>query len=201
MRLAGVPVAFPRSPRPRELPDTARLLAAAADPRDSMTLAFAGVIGRTRLRATPYDVPVAGLDARSLSQLSARFFPRLATPLQADGAVFDNDDTIDEFDDLVELLLDHRASLDPSVDWLAHAIATASMEGNHLWQDLGLPDRGVLNALLRRHFPALAAKNVGDMKWKKFFYRELCKRAEVLVCKSPVCSACVNYAKCFGPET
>lgn len=200
MRLAGVPIAAPRGTSRREVPGTPRLVAAAADPADPLTLAFAGVIGRAPLRCAPYDVPIAGIDDRALARLSRRFFPGLARPLEGDGTELARVDTFDEFADLVELLTEHRASADPAVDWLAHAIATASMEGDHLWQDLGLPDRGVLNALLREHFPALAAKNVGDMKWKKFFYRELCKRAEVFVCKSPVCSACVDYPKCFGPE-
>ena len=29
-------------------------------------------------------------------------------------------------------------------------------------------------AVLDRHFHALAARNTGDMKWKKFFYKQLC---------------------------
>jgi nitrogen fixation protein NifQ len=49
-------------------------------------------------------------------------------------------------------------------------------------------------------FPALAARNVGDMKWKKFFYRQLCEHAAVPICKSPNCADCVDYRACFGPE-
>lgn len=94
---------------------------------------------------------------------------------------------MDEFFDLVELLGEHRASDDPAVQWLACAVATASMEGNHLWQDMGLPSRRELSAVLSIHFPSLAARNTGDMKWKKFSTAS-CARAEVLVCKSPTCS-------------
>ena len=53
--------------------------------------------------------------------------------------------------------------------WLAHAIATAAMCENHLWQDKGLPNRKVLAALMQKYFPSLAALNNKDMKWKKFF--------------------------------
>jgi nitrogen fixation protein NifQ len=38
------------------------------------------------------------------------------------------------------------------------------------------------------------------MKWKKFFYRQLCLREEILICKSPTCADCCDQAKCFGPE-
>ena len=80
------------------------------------------------------------------------------------------------------------------------AIATAAQRDNHLWQDLDLPSRSELSAILQLRFPTLAAENTGDMKWKKFFYRQLCKRAEVPICKSPHCAECCDYAVCFGPE-
>lgn len=57
-----------------------------------------------------------------------------------------------------------------------------------------------LSTLLRRHFAPLAARNSGDMKWKKFFYRELCQRDGVLVCKAPNCAVCDDAALCFAPE-
>jgi nitrogen fixation protein NifQ len=54
--------------------------------------------------------------------------------------------------------------------------------------------------LLNENFPGLAAKNVGDMKWKKFFYRQLCERAEIPICKSPNCAICTDYDVCFAVE-
>jgi nitrogen fixation protein NifQ len=112
---------------------------------------------------------------------------------------------MDEFDDLVALLLAHQTTTTPDSRWLAHAIAiaiaTASMADNHLWQDLGLPSRVELNTLIQTRFSALKEKNTGDMKWKKFFYRQLREQAEVLICKSPSCASCSDYAACFGPET
>ena len=39
------------------------------------------------------------------------------------------------------------------------------------------------------------------MKWKKFFYRQLCERSGMLICKSPRCADCVDYRICFGPES
>lgn len=106
----------------------------------------------------------------------------------------------EEYDDIVLLLLEHRARADAESERLCHVIAMAAMGDNHLWQDMGFASRKELSTLMREHFPALVAKNVGDMKWKKFFYRQLCERAEVPICKSPHCAACRDYHLCFGPE-
>ncbi|MBK1666068.1 hydrogenase [Rhodospirillum rubrum] len=84
--------------------------------------------------------------------------------------------------------------------WLAAILARRSLRPNHLWQDLGLRARSDLSGLLVRHFPGLAARNVQNMKWKKFFYRELCRREGVVVCKAPHCAACDDHAHCFGGE-
>jgi nitrogen fixation protein NifQ len=54
---------------------------------------------------------------------------------------------------------------------------------------------------MRENFPALAAKNSGDMKWKKFFYRQLCERAQVPVCKAPHCAECSDYTYCFSHDS
>ena len=42
--------------------------------------------------------------------------------------------------------------------------------------------------------------NTGDMKWKKFLYRQFCSREGIYVCPAPSCGVCKDYAKCFGPE-
>ena len=109
----------------------------------------------------------------------------------------------DEIVDLMSLLGEHA---DPAAgpgavaDAIAWAIACASLGDQHLWQDLQLPSRRELSALFEHWFPALAAKNTQNMKWKKFLYRQLCLREELLICKSPSCDACSDHALCFGPE-
>jgi nitrogen fixation protein NifQ len=109
----------------------------------------------------------------------------------------------DEVADLVSLLLAHA---DPAAGSMAEArrvaltVAVASLGDNHLWQDLQLASRAELSALMRRWFPALVAKNHADMKWKKFLYRQLCEREQVLICKSPSCAVCTDFAGCFGAE-
>jgi nitrogen fixation protein NifQ len=111
------------------------------------------------------------------------------------------DRRLDEFEDLVQLLMDHANACDESTFALARYIAKTCCTGeNHLWQDMCLPNRAALSALMEENFPALVAKNIGDMKWKKFFYRQLCERADILICKSPSCGVCVDFDKCFGSE-
>ena len=176
------------------------LIEAALHPDHVVTLAFAGVIALAPQRAAPYDVAIAGLDARSMAALRERYFPDLPFPFEPDAHCQEAAARIDEFDDLLALLLEHRSLLDQESHWLAHAVATACMGQNHLWQDLGLPNRATLSWLMKHHFSSLAASNTGDMKWKKFLYRQLCVRAELFVCKSPNCRACNDYAQCFAVE-
>jgi nitrogen fixation protein NifQ len=102
--------------------------------------------------------------------------------------------------DLRRLLIEHRSHGIIEEEWLAAIIARRSLKSNHLWQDLGLANRGELSRLMQRHFGPLARRNSGDMKWKKFFYRELCARDGVVVCRAPNCNVCDDAAVCFGPE-
>jgi len=137
-----------------------------------------------------------GLSAAALAALAARYFPGDA---RFNGPGGDAPAALEE-PDLRALLLDHaRAGSDEAV-WLAHILARRSLGANHLWQDLGLPNRADLSALIRRHFPGLAAANRGDMKWKKFFYRELCRREGMLICKAPTCESCTDFDVCFAAE-
>ena len=109
----------------------------------------------------------------------------------------------DEIEEVSSLLLEHA---DPGVGSgadraeVASIVALACLGDDHLWQDLQLASRVELGVLLRRWFPALAAKNTGDMKWKKFFYKQLCERAEIHACRAPSCAVCSDHAACFGPE-
>lgn len=182
------------------------LLAFASHPHLPETQALAGTIALAPRRRGPWRAPVAGLGARDLDAVLLGYFPA-AAPLRPllhiwrEQAEAEARHGMDEFDDLVALLLAHQTSDAPDSRWLAHAVATASMADNHLWQDLGLPSRVELNALMQTRFTALKQMNAGDMKWKKFFYRQLCEQAEVLICKSPSCANCCDYSLCFGPET
>lgn len=106
----------------------------------------------------------------------------------------------DEVADLLALLLEHAAFSGGLTHHIAQAVAEACMGTNHLWEDLGFDNREQLNELMQRFFPALKVKNAKNMRWKKFFYRTLCERADVLICKSPHCDACDDRPKCFEPD-
>jgi len=110
------------------------------------------------------------------------------------------DNRIDEYDDIIALLKDHRCDDSDETQRTILWVAEACMGCNHLWQDMQLPNRLALSELMKNTFPTLAAKNTGDMKWKKFFYKQLCERADIFICKSPTCGVCVDYNKCFGAE-
>lgn len=150
----------------------------------ALLLAFEGVLAR--------------FGSLGLSQDEAR---ELASHYDLTGADADLPPALhhraDEVDDVRALLLEF-AQREPA-PWLASAVAVACLGDNHLWQDLGLPSRAVLSQLLGTYFPTLVARNRGDMKWKKFLYKELCDRAQVL-CRAPSCAVCSDYAFCFGPE-
>jgi nitrogen fixation protein NifQ len=136
-----------------------------------------------------------GLTPESFATLWQNYFPGDALQL-LDGP----GEVIVELDDLLKLLIEYRAGLRDSELWLAHIVAYSCCGRNHLWQDLGLANRGELSLLMNTAFPALAALNVGDMKWKKFIYRHYCAREGIYVCPAPSCGECSDYAKCFAKE-
>ena len=143
--------------------------------------------------------PGLGLVEADFLALMARHFPVFGATLGG------RDSRVDaareaERDDLSALLLAHRAERDDSERWMAEIVACACMGADHLWQDLGLWSRVDLSRLMTQNFPALAATNTRDMKWKKFLYKQLCERADVQVCRAPSCEVCGDYAGCFGPE-
>ncbi|TDV15728.1 nitrogen fixation protein NifQ [Paraburkholderia caballeronis] len=175
---------------------------------DSPTvLALAGVLSAAFDEDGVRVLPIRGLDARASRWLLAHWFPGAdaALSLAWDGPVeaARRGSRYDEVEDLVTLFIEHadpRAGTRDEVACVAHALACACLGENHLWQDLRLPSRRELSALLGYWFPRLAAKNVHDMKWKKFFYKQLCEREGLFVCKAPSCGVCADYARCFGPE-
>lgn len=106
----------------------------------------------------------------------------------------------DEWQELRELLLAGRAGRAGEAA-IAAVVAAACLGGDHLWRDLGLASREQLRELLEYNFPRLAARNVNNMRWKKFFYRQLCEQDGAYVCRSPSCEACPTYHDCFGEES
>jgi len=100
-----------------------------------------------------------------------------------------------------ELLWRFRSAPQPLNSLLSVLVARRATRANHLWQDLGLANRDELSRLMVRHFPALALRNSQDMKWKKFFYRMICRDEGFSMCTAPCCSDCSDFALCFGDES
>lgn len=181
------------------------LMGHASNPEDGLTMAFAGVIqsaGKGEIQPPNLGM---GLSVNKFIELLDRYFPG-ASPKMCD--VSDKTESadclpfrMDEFQDLVELLLEHRSNDTEQTEWLAYAFASGCMGKDHLYADMGLPGRPAVSALLEHHFNALFLKNEGrKMKWKKFLYKQLCDRAEIKACPAPSCSVCDEYRNCFSVE-
>ena len=183
------------------------LMSCALDANEPATLALAGVLSAAFERHGQHLLPMPGLDARATRWLLAHWFPGADAALRLDWQALEGagrtEPRSDEIEDVVSLL---RGYADPAAgpreasDAIAWAMACASLGSNHLWQDLYLPSRSELSALIGHWFPSLAAKNTQHMKWKKFFYKQLCEREDVMICKAPTCGVCTDHAVCFGPE-
>jgi nitrogen fixation protein NifQ len=141
-----------------------------------------------------------GLDPAAFRCLLAYHFPRLDLGDQPRVGRTPGEARNDERGELVRLMLMDKAGESPSEVWMAHVVAAGCMASDHLWQDLGLWQRAELTALMRRNFPALAARNVKDMKWKRFLYKQLCEAEGIYICRAPSCEVCTDYHACFGPE-
>lgn len=139
-----------------------------------------------------------GLSNRDFSALIEKHFPQASLTVSFKEQI--NDPRELERDDVLSLLLEHRAFKDGSEEWMAEIVTAACMANDHLWQDLGLWSRDWLSKLMTQNFPALAAKNEHDMKWKKFLYKQLCEKEGINTCRAPSCEYCTDYLNCFGNE-
>ena len=139
-----------------------------------------------------------GLSSGDLDALLAIYPSTTSVALDAQPSTIE----FDEEEEQLRALFD-RYRVDDSLEtgWLVSMLARRCMSPNHLWQDLGLSSRGDLNRLMRERFPALAARNTQNMKWKKFFYRCLCEMEGFSLCAAPTCAECSDYSACFGEET
>lgn len=106
----------------------------------------------------------------------------------------------DEIEDLGGLLLEGAVQDEEVVSLLAAVVAAGCLASGHLWRALGLSSRQELRELLSFAFPVLVAENTADMRWKRFFYRQLCEREGDYVCRAPTCGECSSYDECFVTE-
>jgi len=140
-----------------------------------------------------------GLSADDFAALIIGCFPHVSVLLSV---LASGDHELDEEAEMVrDLLLAHRSTTGEIGRWLATMVARRAMQPEHLWEDLGLRDRSELTRLLLRHFEPLARDNTRNMRWKRFFYRKLCEDDGMVMCSTPVCAQCNDFAECFGDES
>ncbi|WP_425090886.1 nitrogen fixation protein NifQ [Tropicimonas sp. S265A] len=137
-----------------------------------------------------------GLSGMQIAQLRDRWAPHARLPdldLPAPEAPEDQR--------AIGTLIALRSGLPSSeARWLTPILARRAMEPRHLWEDLGLPSRLALSDLISRILPGLAKANARNMRWKKFFYRQICADTAFSLCLSPSCEACDERSDCFASD-
>ena len=140
-----------------------------------------------------------GLTSAQFGRLCRHYFP--AVELKDDHCRGGSEVAGDP--ELVALLLGYAGG-DPesentmSASVLARILAARAELPGHLWVATGLFSRAELGEAIQRHLPALFAANDQGMRWKRFFYRQICEKNGGMMCKSPVCGDCSEYELCFG---
>lgn len=141
-----------------------------------------------------------GLTSQQVTSLCHSYFPAIGYD---DGPK--ESSAVSSDPDLLQLLLDYAAEDDDDEDGtilsgtlLAHILAARAARPGHLWIAMGLFERAELGAAIKRHLPELFAANYQGMRWKRFFYKQICEQQGGVLCKSPVCGECSEYELCFG---
>jgi nitrogen fixation protein NifQ len=176
--------------------DAARALwSRATDPASADTMLFARLIGA---RIEKNETPLLGLDAAEFAALMHRHFPGAAFPAPAEAPRFAPHQGFVR--DLHALLMwhDRTAARHPEdAHCLATIIAAASLRPDHLWRDLGLASREDVTAMLDRHYPDLIARNVANLRWKKFFAQQVAHANGTMPTCAPGCPGCEDYTFCY----
>lgn len=167
-------------------------------PKDFDVHVVASILALSLCEAAASNVPLcqaAGYDGAP--PLLMAMFPH-ASPLFADEGILERGDDERCLLDLLSRGMSTGSVLEVL---LAGMLARRCQRPNHLWQDLGLRNRGELSALMTLHFAPLASRNRSDMKWKKFFFRTICRDDDYALCTAPSCGECSDFDNCFSEET
>ena len=141
-----------------------------------------------------------GLSHKGFAEMLQRHLPHLNAKEFSDFSEMLDPARFDEHEDLRDLFLNDQSEGVEDSAIMADILTAGCMGGDHLWQDMGFWARTDLSAFIGHAFAPLAAKNMHDMKWKKFFYKQLCNQEGVTTCRAPSCQVCADYRECFGPE-
>ena len=115
------------------------LMRHARRPADFVTRALAGAIASAAAGLIEAPNLALGLSRQRFAELLGEHFPGMKARVCTCGEACSEGCRplrADEFQDLVELLIAHRSSATEASEWLAYAIASACMGGNHLYQDI-----------------------------------------------------------------
>ncbi len=134
-----------------------------------------------------------GLERSDFTMLKSNYFADYPLPEQAVSGKQLDFSRMMERQDLINLLKSYSNPQAVEVDWIIAILVAGCLGNDHLWHDLGLWSRSQLSGLLTYNFPELSAKNVHDMKWKKFIYKQLCETQGLYLCRVPSCEFCVDY--------
>lgn len=161
---------------------------------------FARLVAAREMRG---ELALLGLSRERLAGLVERHFVvglRDASMTAATATVAIDDANHAAFVAAMRGLLTGFASPDLDRDdmvCVATIVAYACLRPDHLWRDLGLCGRNDVTAMLERFFPALVARNVDGMRWKKFLARELALATGTTPGPSPGCPGCEDFGFCF----
>ncbi len=143
-------------------------------------------------RETRGELALLGLSHEQLDSLFNRHLKGQRPPAVSHGLadIPLHHQTHADFVSALRALLLHNVSsaVDVNDAWcLASIIACACLRPDHLWRDLGLSGRDEVTGMLERYFPALVARNVENLRWKKFLARELALSLGVQPGPAPGC--------------
>jgi nitrogen fixation protein NifQ len=174
------------------------LLNSAPRRADADTVTFARLIGA---KLASGELLHLGLARDMFGALAARHFPG-AIEIEAFPERIADAQHQPFVEKLRKLLLRYeRPPVSNAVDaWcLATIIATACLRPDHLWRDLGLNGREDVTEILTRHYPRLVARNVDQLRWKRFLAQQLALAEGRAPGPAPGCPGCEDFGFCF-PE-
>jgi nitrogen fixation protein NifQ len=177
------------------------LVARAAEGATPDAILFARLIAAREMRD---ELPLLGLSRAQLRDLFERHFAHCELPAAARDMspipLFDAAHA--DFVAALRTLLLQHASDSVSIDdaqCLTSIIAHACLRPDHLWRDLGLSGREEVSVMLDRYFPTLVARNVANLRWKKFLAQQLAFSLGKEPGPAPGCPGCEDFAVCFPP--
>ncbi|WP_233805426.1 nitrogen fixation protein NifQ [Paraburkholderia sp. HP33-1] len=170
-------------------------LGVATEPDCADTRLFAKLIAARDAR---HELALLGLRAQAWHGLLARHFTRASMPVLALGVIpSEHASFVQALHAL--LVANTSGAVHPGdADCLATIIAHACLRPDHLWRDLGLAGRDEVTWMLTRYFPVLVARNLDNLRWKKFLAAQCALSLGLQPGPAPGCPGCEDYGYCFA---